>query len=434
MPAHALSDFLRRVGNVAVRQAGANSTEAELLGRFVARRDEAAFTALLARYGPLVLGVCRRLLPETADADDAFQATFLVLVRRAASIRQPHLLGSWLHGVACRVARRARVRTIRRQVREAALDPDGAVAASAPPADPDLTPVVQEEVGRLPAKYRDAVVLCYLEGRTHEEAARLLGWPVGTVKGRLARARDLLRSRLTRRGLAGTAVAGMAVAAVPPRLFATTVEAAMGFAAGKAAAGGTASAAAVALAKGALRTMLLARLKLVAAFAVLLAGLAVGTGIFVYRAVAEGPGTGGASEGKEAARPKSDKERIQGSWKVVSVEKDGKEQDDDEAKQIKRFTWDIGPEKITIHQGGFDHVSSYKLDPGAKPRALDLTSEEEAEKGLQIAAVYELKADTLKICSPLPPNPSQRPKEVATSEGSGTMLIVLKRDKEKAKK
>jgi RNA polymerase sigma-70 factor (ECF subfamily) len=167
--------------------------------RFASERDEEAFAVLVRRHGPLVLGVCRRVLGAAPDAEDAFQATFLVLARKAGSIRDPHLLGSWLYGVASRIARKARRAANKRQAREQQLNGRVACAASAS-ADPDLLPVLEEELRRLPEKIRAAVGLCYLEGKTNEEAARLLHWPTGTVKGRLARARCLLRQRLTRRG------------------------------------------------------------------------------------------------------------------------------------------------------------------------------------------------------------------------------------------
>src|SRR5262249_18374088 len=158
--------------------------DAELLERFVSRRDESAFAALMARHGPMVFGVCRRVLRHAQDAEDAFQATFLVLVRRAAAIGRRDLLGNWLYGVACRGAGRARQGAARRQAREAA-DTDRLAGMAGEAGAPELSGVLHEEVQRLPARYRGPVVLCYLEGRTNEEAARELRWPIGTVKGRL---------------------------------------------------------------------------------------------------------------------------------------------------------------------------------------------------------------------------------------------------------
>ncbi|MDR3634649.1 MAG: RNA polymerase sigma factor [Isosphaeraceae bacterium] len=180
----------------------------ELLRRFLESGDagaEAAFTALMQRHGPMVLGVCRHVLGRHQDAEDAFQATFLVLARKAGSIRSRNVLARWLYEVAYRTAVRARVAAVRRQ----AYERQGAQMTAAASDDQDrgwdeLRPVLHEELRRLPEKYRTPVVLCYLEGKTNEEAARLLQWPVGTVKGRLSRARDMLRSRLDRRGVSIT--------------------------------------------------------------------------------------------------------------------------------------------------------------------------------------------------------------------------------------
>ncbi len=185
----------------------------QLLERFAADRDEAAFEALVSRHGPMVLGTCRRMLADPHDVEDAFQATFLVLARKAGSIRDADRLGPWLHGVARRVAARSR-----------ALSSPPEVASSEPAVEepavesPDLLEalelreVLDEELARLPEKYRAPLVLCYLEGLTHDEAAEHLRWPVGTVRSRLAGGRDRLRARLTRRGLAPSA----AVPAVLP--------------------------------------------------------------------------------------------------------------------------------------------------------------------------------------------------------------------------
>jgi RNA polymerase sigma factor (sigma-70 family) len=176
-------------------------SEWQLLERYLEGRDEIAFEALVARHGPMVLGVCRRMLADHTDVDDAFQATFLVLVRRARHLGPDDAIGPWLHGVAARVAMRSRSESVRRRRFEPISTEVSAIVDPRTPAERELGEVIDQELGRLPSKYRLPVVLCYLEGQTHEEAARQLKWPIGTVKGRLARARDLLRSRLLRRGL-----------------------------------------------------------------------------------------------------------------------------------------------------------------------------------------------------------------------------------------
>jgi RNA polymerase sigma factor (sigma-70 family) len=177
-------------------------SEWQLLARYLEHRDQLAFEAIVARHGPMVLGTCRRMLGAESDVDDAFQATFLVLVRRARALGPRDAIGPWLHGVAARVSMRARSQAARRR-RIVTIAPEHAsVLAPSSDADGEITAAMDQEVNRLPAKYRSPIVLCYLEGHTHEEAARQLKWPVGTVKGRLARARDLLRTRLLRRGIA----------------------------------------------------------------------------------------------------------------------------------------------------------------------------------------------------------------------------------------
>jgi RNA polymerase sigma factor (sigma-70 family) len=271
----------------------AGLSDAQLLERFVARQGDAkelAFAALVARHGPMVLAACRHLLGDPHEADDAFQATFLVLARRARSLWIKDSLGHWLHGVAYRVATRARAVAARRKTRErSGAEWEAEAPAAEDPHMADLRPALHEEVARLPAKYRAPVVLCYLEGLTHDEAAQQLRCPVGTVRSRLSRARERLRARLTRRGFAPTAgvlgaslAAGEAPAAVPAPLFESTIKAALGVAAGRAAAG-LASATAVALTEGVLRTMFLGKLKLLATVVVAVGAVATGAGVLAYQ-------------------------------------------------------------------------------------------------------------------------------------------------------
>jgi RNA polymerase sigma factor (sigma-70 family) len=209
---HAILDYLRRV----LREAsGGGVSDADLLRRFVDHRDEAAFELLLWRHAAMVLHVCRQVLSDADAADDAFQATFLVFVRKAGTISRREALGSWLYRVAYRIALKARARV---KTRNAAPEELDRLAAPAETEDADrreLRRIVCEEVNRLPEKYRAAVVACFFEGKTHEEASKQLGWPRGTVAGRLARARELLHRRLLRRGV--TLPMGVLVAALTVR-------------------------------------------------------------------------------------------------------------------------------------------------------------------------------------------------------------------------
>jgi polysaccharide export outer membrane protein len=204
----------------------------QLLEDFLCRRDDSAFESLVRRYGPMVFRVCRDVLCDREDADDAFQATFLILIRQAGSIRERGSLGRWLYEVACRISRRERrrlekIRSQERQVPEME-------ASAGPEFDPtyrDMKPILHDEIRRLPSKLRDPIVLCYFEGLTVEDAARRMRCPVGTLKSRLGKGRELLRSRLTRRGLAASvllllmfSMAEEVSAAVPRSLLETTLK------------------------------------------------------------------------------------------------------------------------------------------------------------------------------------------------------------------
>ena len=262
-------------------------TDAQLLERFTSYRDESAelaFRALLERHGPMVLRVCRAVLRDAHDADDAFQATFLVLVRRAGSLWVRDSLGPWLHQVAYRIAHCARSDAARRRQQELRASEFTARFHDDGDRD-DLTEVVHEELGRVPQRYREAVVLCLLEGLTPEQAARHLNCPVGTVHSRLARGREQLRGRLARRGLA--APAGLLAvewtrngvsAAVPPALVDSTIRAALLIAVGQVSAGAV-PASVAALTGTILRTMLMAKIRVTVATLLLLGVLAVGAGV-----------------------------------------------------------------------------------------------------------------------------------------------------------
>jgi RNA polymerase sigma factor (sigma-70 family) len=273
----------RRLRAAALLRDGAGMTDGELLEHYVRQRDGAAFAVLVRRHGPMVLGVCRRVLRNEADAEDAFQATFLVLVRKAHTVVPRALVGNWLYGVAHNTARKAKAMCTRRRAKERSA---AQAAAARRPAEGGerLGTLLDEELGRLPEKYRVPLVLCELEGRTVREAARHLGWPQGTVAGRLSRARALLARRLTQRGLALPAGAlaaalapGAAAACVPRPLVASTVRAAEAFAAGPAAPAGV-SAEVAALTEGVLKAMLLSRLKLAPAVLLAVTLTALGLG------------------------------------------------------------------------------------------------------------------------------------------------------------
>ncbi|HYT95592.1 MAG TPA: sigma-70 family RNA polymerase sigma factor, partial [Gemmataceae bacterium] len=271
-----LATVVRHIHKLAHAPTADNLGDGQLLELFSNTQEEDAFATLVRRHGPMVLGVCRRVLRDGHAAEDAFQATFLVLLRRARSLDRHGSVAGWLYTVAYRVALRARADIARRRQREMAAPEPSATVDPAATDWADLQPVIDEELARLPDHYRAPVLLCYLEGKTNAEAARLLGWPVGTVKGRLARAREMLRYRLGRRGvtlsaaLLASQLGDFARAAVPGTLLHATTAAAVVPAA--------APATVVALVEGALQTMFVAKLKIVGALLLTLGLLMLGFG------------------------------------------------------------------------------------------------------------------------------------------------------------
>lgn len=265
-PGHALRHARRMIEEIA------QTPDGDLVERFVYARDELAFESLVQRYGPMVLGVCRRLLSSPHDVDDAFQATFLVFVRKAGSIKKGEAVGSWLYRVAYHTAVKARA--ARNRHRSTSLSCDDLPATSNSDPGQELRPILDAAVNQLPEKYRQPIVLCYLQGKTNEQAAQELGCPVGTIWTRLNRGRERLRGLLERRGLvvptAGLAAAlaeSAASASVPAALFDQTLRSSMAFAAGAGAVDAPAG-----IAEQILREMVIRKLRMPA---VLLAGLLV---------------------------------------------------------------------------------------------------------------------------------------------------------------
>jgi RNA polymerase sigma factor (sigma-70 family) len=295
-----LGQVIRHLRQSLDRADSGGTSDAELLERVVTQRDTAAFEVLVWRHGAMVLGLCRRLLRHEQDAEDAFQAVFLILLHKTGSIASGQALGSWLYKVAYRVALRARAHSRARRERPGV---DVPAAEETNMIWRDLRPVLDEEVNGLPEKYRTPFVLCYLEGLTNEEAARQLGCPRGTVLSRLAWARERLRGRLARRGVslsAGALTAALsastASANLPAPLVVTTVKAATLIAAGKTVAGAV-SAPAAQLIQGVLRDMFQSKIKIVAAVLLGISTLTVGVGGLAAQRQQEAPAvrrTGGA--------------------------------------------------------------------------------------------------------------------------------------------
>jgi RNA polymerase sigma factor (sigma-70 family) len=323
-------EVLQHLRRIALLGDGAGMTDGQLLEAYIRHRDEAGFAALVRRHGPMVWGVCCRVLGNHQDAEDAFQATFLVLVRRASAIVPRDMVGRWLYGVARQTALKARATAGRRNARERQVAVMPEPAAAEPGLRDDLLPLLDQELGRLPEKYRAAVVLCDLGGKSYKEAARQLGWPEGTLAARLARARALLAKRLRRHGLAvsGATLAAelahsAASAGVPTRVLATTIQIA---------ATGGGSAAVAALTEGVLKAMLLRRL-MKALGALLAAGILLG-GVAGWRSLDGARAVEAAIVPhvlKPADRPADKRKRRVLRWVLHFNTKDGKEY----AKQLE---------------------------------------------------------------------------------------------------
>jgi RNA polymerase sigma factor (sigma-70 family) len=290
MLSSAMNRVLRTLRRAALQDQAKGLTDRQLLENFLATREEASFEALVRRHGPMVLGVCRRVLEHQQDAEDAFQATFLVLVRKASSIVMRDTVGNWLYGVAYRTAQKARAAAARRRVKEKHMARPEALPDEA--GWQDLRPLLDRELNSLPDKYREPLVLCDLEGNTRKAAATQLGWSEGTLSGRLSRAREMLARRLARHGVAltGAAVAGVlstsaASACVPVPLISTTIQAAALVAAGQATAA-VVSAPVAALTEGVLKAMFVTQLKTVSAVLLAVGSLAVGASIWLFQPAA----------------------------------------------------------------------------------------------------------------------------------------------------
>jgi RNA polymerase sigma factor (sigma-70 family) len=321
--------------------------DAELLERFAIRRDEAAFEALVRRHGPLVWRVCRLILRHHHDAEDAFQATFLILARKAPTIMPREMVPNWLYGVARQTAIKAKHMAARRETRERRMTELPQPEALQQPIEIDLHEVLDQELSQLPARYRTPIILCHLEGKGHKEAALQLGWPVGTLSARLSRARRILASRLSRRGftLSAGSLAVLtswraASPSVPTSLINSTVKVAV-VSAISPLEQGLVAAEVAALTKGVLRAMLMSKIK--TGLLLLVVGTAIGVGLFEYSA--ETPRRTQAEEAlgrQKRAAPNEQRFRGEGSrkllqkldWALTKVDTDNRR-----ISALARWTW-----------------------------------------------------------------------------------------------
>jgi RNA polymerase sigma factor (sigma-70 family) len=376
------------------------ATDGDLLKAFAERADQAAFTELVERHGRLVLGVCRRVLADAPDADDAFQATFLILARKARTVRRPERLGSWLYGVALRCA--FRVRATARRAKGQPM-PDVLPAPAPPDVDwADVRPVLDAEIGRLPHKLRTALVLCELQGLDRPAAAARLGIPLGTLSSRLSRAKEALRRRLIRRGITLSLVAvglvltrAAATAAVPPPLAEGTVAAGVRFATGS----GSGVAPAVAT-------------KVIHAARVQTWVIGAGIGLAVVGVIAVVLWLG-----RDYFWP-DDRKLIQGQWTIVTFKYEGQE-----ILGLGAHTAQINEERIWVGVDG-----EYTLDPSRTPKEIDLEFLVPGQPRAGVSkGVYELTRDKLIITLAEPG--VDRPASVDAG-GPKTFTFVMERVKE----
>lgn len=378
-----LEPYLRRL-------AGAPESalaDAVLLDRFAASRDEGAFRELVRRYGPVVFGVCRRVTGNATDADDAFQATFVVLARKAGRLLNQPVLGAWLHGVARRAALKTRAAAVRRRAKERTFARPAEVAA--PNDAPDIFALVEHELSRLPRRYREPLVLCVFGERSRKEAAGELGIPEGTLASRLAKAREALASRLRRRGIAPAALTlvvseHVAVAAVPAALSEQAVQVATG----------TVSDAIGQIASEVSRTMLVNKLRVAALIVIGAVACAAGS-------LARGPSSSGAHAGPADAgektedvlkKAKADRQALAGVWdlqrQIIN--------DEEQKRWFDYYRWTFNEYDVQIESkvGGEERKAdlTFSVNPTTSPPEITIYG-----KNMLILGIYDLKGDVLRV-------------------------------------
>jgi RNA polymerase sigma factor (sigma-70 family) len=454
-----MSEFLQQLRKAVLPRDGAGLTDGQLLDDYLRRRDEAALSALVCRHGPMVWGVCRRILRYYHDAEDAFQATFLVLVRKAASVVPREMVANWLYGVAHQTALKVRATTAKRGARETHEMQMPEPRAKDHDLWDDLRPLLDHELSRLPDKYRVAIVFCDLAGKTRKEAAQQLGVPEGTLAARVARGRVMLAKRLARHGLGVTAAAlattltENASAFVPNSVLAAAINAASALAAGNATAG-VVSAKVVALMEGALKSMLLTKLKTATAVLLMFAVVGGAAGLLYQAQAGEPPKAQSANgqpqapkhaESDQSEQSEADLSRLQGTWRLVSSEFDGMRfgQGRREIKDTRlviekssfiQFSKLFHSPNIPLPPEDIKVAGTLTLDTKRHPSQIVLTWEQDPwnnKTGVARRGIYSLAGDSLRICLSMDEDAKTLPTEFSAPFGSKRTLLIFKRDSAK---
>lgn len=419
MASGAMTRIVQRIRRAVADGGESRETDADLLTRFLAHKDSQALAVLIRRYAAMVWSVCLRTVGHRQDAEDAFQATFVVLLRKANTIHPPGMVGNWLYGVARQTAMKARAMAMKRHAREqsTALLPEFPGQANG---DHPLLPYVDEELSRLPDRYRAVVVLCDLQGQTRTEAARELGCAEGTVASRLARARQMLARRLGRHGLPlsatalGALLANSIAKAAPATVVAAAVQSASALSAAQSTLATGLSQQVLTLAEGMVKTMLLRRLKLwgVTVVAAVLACIAVAGAVTLLAEEADTTAqkqplvahAAAAGQPKKSAKAEDDLAKFQGTWQVVSFHING-EQADIGIKSLRlTFKNKAASSRFEKKDGTTgEEKMTFDIDATKSPKEITISDERIVLRG-----IYRFDKDKLILCYFSKPN-NKRP-------------------------
>jgi RNA polymerase sigma factor (sigma-70 family) len=423
MPASQMREVIQHLRRTVLLRQEAELTDGQLLERFVSRGENAPLEALVRRHAPMVWCVCRRLLRSHQDAEDAVQATFLILVKKASSVVPRQMVGNWLYGVAHQTARKARATAAKRGARERQMAQLPEIEALPHDICPDLRPLLDQELSRLPDKYRVAVVLCDLEGKSGREAARQLGCPEGTVASRLARGRSMLAKKLARHGLAlsGASLAAVlaqnaAAAGMPTSTLSITIKTATLVATGQAAAVGAIPATVATLTEEMMKIMFMNKLKRAAVWMAVLCMVAVGGGLLTHHLAAgqqisadedDRKPSQQISAGHDGKKPviqpagplkaENVTKSLQGVWTTVTATKNGIERKEEKGVELE-FKGDQVIIREPAHKVAF--VMSVQ-SPSARGDIAFGFIAQQPSTGTALMftyAIYKIEGDTLTLC------------------------------------